>query len=94
MNAVTIQLQTCSPEFPSAEQFIELYGCFTWVWDNLLNFCIKFELLVIITTIRDLENCWVILVHVGLFIAYVRLKESHKSWSTFASFSSGQGVLQ
>ena len=38
MNAVTIQLQTCSPEFPSAERFIELYGCFNWVWDNLLNF--------------------------------------------------------
>lgn len=38
MNAVTIQLQTSSPEFPSAEQFIELYGCFNWVWDNVLNF--------------------------------------------------------
>ena len=44
-----------------------------------LIFFIKFELLVIITTIRDLENCRVILVHVGLFVAYVRLKESHKS---------------
>ena len=51
-------------------------------------FVIKFALLVIITIITDLEN-FVFLVHVGLFIAYVRLKESQKSYSTFASFSSG-----
>ena len=44
-----------------------------------LFFFIKFELLVIIMTIKDLENCRVILVYVGLFIAYVRLKESHQS---------------
>ena len=43
-------------------------------------------MLVIITTIKDYNY---ILVHVGLFIAYVRLKESQKSRSTFASFSSG-----
>ena len=56
-------------------------------------FFIKFALLVIITIITDLEN-WVFLVHVGLFIAYVRLKESQKSCSTFASFSSAWGTLQ
>ena len=43
-------------------------------------------MLVIITMIKDYNY---ILVHVGLFIAYVRLKESQKSCSTFASFSSG-----
>ena len=81
MNAVTIQLQTCSPEFPSAERFIELYGCFNWVWDNLLNF---FYQVWIVSNNNDNKGLGELGYSsaCGLFIAYVRLKKSQKSWST------------
>ena len=64
MNAVTIQLQTCSPEFQVQSDLLSCMVALIECGITCLIFFIKFELLVIITTIRDLEN-WVILVHVG-----------------------------
>ena len=52
---------------------------------------IKFAFLVIITSIYGLGEPSYFL---GLFITCVRLKESQKSCSAFASFSLGQSMLQ
>ena len=72
---------SCKPATQNFQVQSDLLSCLVALIEcgiTCLIFFIKFELLVIITTIRDLEN-WVILVHVGLFIAYVRLKKSQKS---------------